>query len=64
MAAFVSQGVAGTESAGEAGFELSLSIWDAVLLGHVSATRPGLRGRASHVAPNSPAPVAHRKEAA
>lgn len=39
------------EGSDEAGFELSLSLWDALMLGRVSANRPGLRVRESAALP-------------
>jgi hypothetical protein len=42
--------------------ELVLSVWDALMVGRVSATRPGLRARLSDVSPVSTAPVAKCQE--
>ena len=42
--------------------ELELSFWDALMLGRVSANRPGLRARTSDAAPNPNPPVTSHKE--
>jgi hypothetical protein len=49
-------------STGEVGLELSL--WDALMVGRVSANRRGLRDRASSIAPNPNTPATSRKEVA
>jgi hypothetical protein len=44
----------------ESGF--ALSIWDALMVGRVSATRPGLRARMSDAVPDPNPPVTNHQE--
>lgn len=43
--------------------EFELSLWDALLLGRVSATRPGLRVSESNAMPHPNPPVVSHQEA-
>jgi hypothetical protein len=53
---------AGRRFAADVGLELS--VWDALMLGRVSAIGPGLRARTSDTLPNPHQPVTSRKEVA